>query len=354
MKGPLILGAGPAGSAAAIMLGRQGTRPVMLERQKETGDALCGGFLSWRTLQTLTRLGIEEPGGHPVSRLRLFSGQHIAEADLPRPAIGLSRHRLDTLLIEQAIQNGGSIERGVIGRAWEAGALTLDDGTRLSPEALFLATGKHDLRGMSRPRPEPQTVGIRVKLASGAAIERLAGGAIELHLFESGYCGLVLQEGGRGNLCLAVRKPRLAEAGGNPVTLLQQWADESPRFAERLALVDSEADAIGAVPYGWIAREGTDGVFRLGDQAAVIPSLAGEGNGIALASGIMAAAAWQKGRSGQIFQPEMARAARRPVLLASLLWRLCERPWAADRLTRLAALAPGIAALIAGQTRIRH
>lgn len=354
MKAPLILGAGPAGSAAAIMLGRQGARPVLMERQRETGDALCGGFLSWRTLETLARLGIEEPDGHAVSRLRLFAGRRMAEADLPRPAMGLSRHRLDSLLIEEAIRRGGSIERGVVGRAWESGTLTLDDGARLSPSALFLATGKHDLRGMARPRPEPQTVGLRVRLEAGVALEKLARGAIELHLFESGYCGLVLQEGGRGNLCLAVRKARLAEAGGNPVRLLQQWADESPRFAERVALVDSEADAVGAVPYGWIARTGTDIVYRLGDQAAVIPSLAGEGNGIALASGILAASAWQSGRSGSMFQPQMARAARRPVLLASLLWRLCETPWTADRLTRFAALAPGIAALAAGQTRIRH
>lgn len=354
MTAPLILGAGPAGAAAAIMLGRGGARPVMLERQRETGDALCGGFLSWRTLDTLKALGIEAPGGHKVSRLRLFARNRVAEAALPRPAIGLSRRLMDSLLVEQALASGAAIERGVTARSWDDGALTLDDGARLTPETLFLATGKHDLRGLPRPRSDHQTVGIRVRLAPGAALDALAEGAIELHLFEAGYCGLVLQEGGQGNLCLAVRKDRLARAGGNPVTLLQQWADESPRFAERVALVESEADAIGAVPYGWIAREGQDGIFRLGDQAAVIPSLAGEGNGIALASGILAARAWQGGLSGTAFQPDMSRAARRPVRIASILWRLCERPWAGEQLTRLAALAPWIAGQIAGQTRIRH
>jgi menaquinone-9 beta-reductase len=354
MTAPLILGAGPAGAAAAITLGRGGAKPLMLERQRETGDALCGGFLSWRTLDTLKSLGIDDSGGHPVARLRLFARNRLAEAPLPRPATGLSRRRLDTLLVEQALASGAAIERGVSAKAWTDGALTLDDGARLTPETLFLATGKHDLRGLPRPRPEHQTVGIRVRLAPGPALDALAGGAIELHLFEAGYCGLVLQEGGQGNLCLAVRKDRLAGASGNPVTLLQQWADESPRFAERVALVESEADAIGAVPYGWMARDGMEGVFRLGDQAAVIPSLAGEGNGIALASGIMAARAWSSGLSGPAFQPAMAAAARRPVLIAAILWRLCERPWAGEQLTRLAALAPWLAAQIAGQTRIRH
>src|SRR5262249_11943500 len=54
----LILGGGPAGAAAAIRLAEQGLRPLVIERNRETGDALCGGFLSWRTLESLARLGV--------------------------------------------------------------------------------------------------------------------------------------------------------------------------------------------------------------------------------------------------------------------------------------------------------
>jgi menaquinone-9 beta-reductase len=353
-EAPLIVGGGPAGAAAAISLANAGARSVILERQRETGDALCGGFLSWRTLETLGELGIDDPGGHRVTALRFFAGHISSEAPLPHPSMGLSRQRMDTLLLDRAAKAGAGIERGVTVRDWSDGALTMSDGGTLRPETIFLATGKHDLRRLGRPRDEHQTVGIRVKLAPGAALERLAGGAIELHLFDQGYCGLVLQEGGRGNLCLAVRKSRLTAAGGDPVRLLQQWADESPRFAERVALVESEPEAIGAVPYGWIARETETGLFRLGDQSAVIPSLAGEGNGIALASGIIAAKAWVQGDTAQIYQPRMAAAVRRPVWLARQLWRLCEEPRSARIVTRLAGIAPWLAGHLAGQTRIRH
>ena len=41
--------------AAAIVLARGGVRATVLERTRETGDALCGGFLSWRTLDALAR-----------------------------------------------------------------------------------------------------------------------------------------------------------------------------------------------------------------------------------------------------------------------------------------------------------
>lgn len=338
------------------MLARGGEKPLVLEKQTETGDALCGGFLSWRTLETLRTLGIEGVGGHAVHRLRIVAGGRIGEAPLPKPAIGVSRHRLDTLLLARAQAAGAIVERGVAVRDWFSGRVETNDGRTFEPDSLFLATGKHDLRGLGRPRPqgENQTLGLRTHLAAHAALERLAGGAIELHLFDRGYCGLVLQESGRGNLCLAVRKTRLAEAGGDPEALLRQWAAESPAFAERLAFREGPIDAIGAVPYGWIARDTAPGVFRLGDQGAVIPSLAGEGNGIALASGILAARAQLAGRYASDFQRQFARVAARPVTIARILWQLGERPMTARAIATLAAMTPGLAARFAEWTRIRH
>ena len=58
-RAPLILGGGPAGAAAAITLAQRGTHALVIERTRETGDALCGGFLSWRTLAAVERLGID-------------------------------------------------------------------------------------------------------------------------------------------------------------------------------------------------------------------------------------------------------------------------------------------------------
>ena len=353
---PLIAGCGPAGSAAAITLAAAGVRPVVLERQRETGDALCGGFLSWRTLQTLETLGIVEIGGHRIERLRLFAGNTASEARLPHPAMGVSRRRLDSLLLARAESLGAGIERGVTMREWSEGRIETGDGATLTPDTLFLATGKHDLRGIGRPRDasEDLTIGIRVALSPHPALEALVGNAIELHLFDHGYCGLELQEGGRGNLCLAVRKSRLGQSGGDPDRLLAEWAAESPAFADRLAFRDAGSDAIGAVPYGWIARDTLPGVFRLGDQAAVIPSLAGEGNGIALSSGIMAAQGWIDGETSQAFQARLAHATTRPVGIARWLWQWGERPNTARLMSQGVRFAPWLASRFAEWTRIRH
>ena len=107
----LIIGGGPAGAAAAITLARAGIALVLLERSRETVDTLCGGFLSWRTLDTLARLGVpvERLKAQPVNRARLFAGARMAVADLPRPALAVSRRRLDTLLLAAAARAGAPI-----------------------------------------------------------------------------------------------------------------------------------------------------------------------------------------------------------------------------------------------------
>jgi menaquinone-9 beta-reductase len=356
---PLILGAGPAGSAVAIALARAGAQPLVLERTRETGDALCGGFLSWRTLAQLEALGIEPSSlaGHPVTRLRLFAGKRRAEAALPGGAIGLSRQALDSAMNAAALAAGAGIERGVTVRGVDADRTVHLSGETLACDSLFLATGKHDVRGLPRPKRD-ETLGLRVKLGPHPALSGMIGDAIELHLFRGGYVGIVLQEDGRANLCLAVRKARFAEAGGDSRALLSAIAAEVPALADRLAHLPDAApiDAIAAIPYGWRATTTRPGLFRLGDQAAVIPSLAGEGIGIALASAAAAAQAWvEQGAEGaETYQTRFAEAARRPVNLALRLRDIAETPVAAHIGVSLTKLAPRLAAHFASATRIKY
>jgi menaquinone-9 beta-reductase len=357
---PLILGAGPAGSAAAITLARGGARPLILERSRETGDALCGGFLSWRTLATLEALGLpaEALGGHPINRVRVFSGTHMAEAPLPGGAVGLSRRRMDTLLLAQAIKAGAGVERGVTARSiTEGGIVALDAGDSIAADSLFLATGKHDVRGTARPRSAPDpAMGLRVRLAAHPALTQMIGDTIELFLFDRGYAGVELQEDGSANICLAVRKSKLTEAGGQPLALLDALGHAMPALGDRMALIDGTVpiDAIAAVPYGWRGRDTRTGLFRLGDQAAVIPSLAGEGNGIALASGRSAAKAWLEGgpEAAPAWQQAFFRQTRRPVGVASALWRAGEQPVLGSVATFVLGLAPALARALASLTRI--
>ena len=351
----LILGGGPAGSAAAITLARAGRPPLLLERQRETGDALCGGFLSWHSLAVLERLGIEKLRGATIGCVRLVTATGLAEASLPRPALGLSRRQLDSVMLDRAEEAGARIERGIHAREVIGTAVRADDET-FEAQHLLLATGKHDIRGVGRPRDDADpALGLRVRLAPSPVLSRLVEGAIELHLFDRGYAGLALHEDGGANLCLAVRKSRLGEAGG-PRALLAEIGREIPQLGERLAFLADEAgiDAIAAVPYGWRATATAPGLYRLGDQAGVMPSLAGEGLGIALTSGMAAGEAVLRGRCAEVFQRALARRTRRPIAIAGAVLAIAERPLANPVLVGLMRIAPGLATLIARATRVGH
>jgi menaquinone-9 beta-reductase len=355
-EAPLIVGAGPAGCAAGLALAMGGVRATILERQRETGDAICGGFLSWRTLKALESIGVGDLGGHPIDTLHVFAGDATASASLPAGAVGVSRLRLDTVMQSALLKAGGAIERGVNVRGWTSGTLSTDAGEH-RPETLFLASGKHDLRGLPRPRTDDDpAMGLRVRIAPSPALSRTLNGRIELHLFDGGYVGLLLQEDGSANFCLAVRKSRLTATAGDPARLLAELADTHPAIAGRLDIIGTmpPIDAIAAVPYGWRATTTETGVFRLGDQAAVIPSLAGEGIGIGVASGIAAAGVWRQGGAAAApdYQRDFARRTLRPVSSARLLWNYGEKPSAARLATRTLAAMPFLARLAARMTRI--
>ncbi|MHA3841986.1 NAD(P)/FAD-dependent oxidoreductase [Sphingomonas aestuarii] len=328
---PLIVGGGPAGAAVAITLARGGMSPTILERGTGDHDALCGGFLSWNTLGQLSELGIESSalGGHPVGRLHLFAGRRSARFALPAPGIGVSRRTLDRLLLERAVASGATLRRGVAVRRIEGRTLHLADESEISAAHIILATGKHDLRGAARPVASADpAMGLRWRFPAGAALAERIAGAIELHLFDHGYAGLVMQEGGHANLCLAIRRSAFVAAGQRPEAVLAELIARQPALADRLCGIDpGVAQAIANVPYGWRATAAdTHGLFRVGDQAGVIPSLAGEGVGIALASGMAAARAILGGQEARAFQNELAARLKQPIGTASLLWRAAERP----------------------------
>jgi hypothetical protein len=240
-------------------------------------------------------------------------------------------------------------------RAAEGTQLRFDSEEERDCEALFLATGKHELRGLARPRGKAEpAVGFRTTLAPARELDRALEGVIELHLFDGGYAGLLLQEDGSANLCLSSSAERVRRAGGIE-GLIAELAGELPSLRERLdSSTAGKWDAIAGVPYGWRARETERGIFRLGDQAAVISSLAGDGIAIALASGSDAAAAFlREGADGaELFQRRFSARADRPLAVASGLRQAAENKVARKLLMPLLGFTPGLAGLAARLTRI--
>lgn len=319
---------------AAMLLAKAGARPQLFERTRTGQDVVCGGFLGWDALALLGRVGVDVGalGAKPVSMLHLAAGGRSAMTELPFAAAGLSRRTLDTVLLARASDHGGAVERGITVRQLdpERRTMKLADGTDIAAQAIFLATGKHELRGSTRllaTRDDPP-IGLRVRLESTPALVRALTGRIELILFDRGYAGLVLQEDDSANLCFTVAQSRLTEQGGDRERLLTALASEAPLLGERIGQANGLSGwaSVARVPYGWRAPATSAGLFRLGDQAAVIASLAGDGIAIALASAHRAVEHYLKhGPEGSIaFQHSFRRRARRPLWIAERLRSLAE------------------------------
>jgi len=357
----LVVGGGPAGATVATRLACAGREVVLLEREKGPHDKVCGEFLSEDARSYLTSLGLDlrALGALPIEAVRLAEGHALSSVKLPFPACGLSRRVLDAALLARAVAAGATVRGGarVVDLAGARGGYRarLDDGTILEAREAFLATGKHDLRGWKRPS------GLQGDLLAFKLYFRLApfqarelAGHVELALFKGGYAGLQPVEGDRANLCLLVRRRRFAALGQRWDNLFAAIRAESPHLDTRLRGAEpcwGRPLALGSIPYGLVRRRG-EGPFRLGDQAAVIPSFSGDGMSIALHSAELAASAYLAGRDPDSFQKRLARDVRGQVLLAtSLSHDLVRRPMQAA-LSAAARVLPGIVATLAARTRV--
>ena len=87
----LVIGGGPAGSAAALLLVRAGWSVLLLEKRAFPRRKVCGEYLSATTLPLLDRLGLGEAfrdrAGPPVDRVGLFAGPRCLSAALPCAAV---------------------------------------------------------------------------------------------------------------------------------------------------------------------------------------------------------------------------------------------------------------------------
>src|SRR5574337_1355213 len=103
----VVVGAGPAGSAAAIRLAEAGARTLLLDRARFPRDKPCGGGLTGRALRAAP-CSVEPVVEHVVDRfeLRLRYGSRF-ERDCGEPMILMTqRRRLDAHLAEQAAAAG--------------------------------------------------------------------------------------------------------------------------------------------------------------------------------------------------------------------------------------------------------
>jgi geranylgeranyl reductase family protein len=116
----LVIGAGPAGSAAALYLARAGIDVLLLEKDAFPRDKVCGDGLTPRGVHQLLRMGIDitAPGWRRFRGIRVHCDGRQVEVDWPAtgqyPDFGLTRtrHDFDELLARHAEAAGARLHTG--------------------------------------------------------------------------------------------------------------------------------------------------------------------------------------------------------------------------------------------------
>lgn len=355
----LIIGGGPAGAAMGIHLARRGRAVEIIEQNAAMQHKVCGEFLSHEAASYLNQLGVDvhDLGAIPIHGVRLIGRTRVAECELPFPAMSITRRRLDEALLSAAVSEGAVVLRGRRAESLEKSQtgwkVRLAGGESRKAKDAFLATGKHDLRGHRRP-PGKQNdlVAFKMYFRVTPAQQRELQGWVDLVVFHGGYAGMLLTEDGHANLCLVVQRQVLRQLGNGWAELLAWIGHFSDQFAQRLA--DAEALlpkplALSSIPYGLLMRGAEPGLWRLGDQAAVIPSFSGDGVSIALHSAQLAADFYLNGGSSAQLADRLVRDLRGSIRLATTLSRLMV---AAPGLAPLVQLWPPFLRYFADQTRV--
>ena len=356
----LVAGGGLAGGAAALALAQAGREVLLLEREAAAKDKVCGEFLSGEGVAALAHLGMDVValGGEVIDHVRLLRGRREVRAALPFRAVGLSRLALDEAVLALAAEKGAQIRRGCAIRRI-GGGIVESAAENFAPGTLLLATGKHETRGMERPAPPGTLVGFKTHFRLTPAERAALSSHVDLVLFPGGYGGLLPVEGGRANFCLVIDLRVLRRLGGWPEVL--GYVQEScPPLAARLrGAVPLRAAplSVARMPYGFVHRPGSGdpaNCYRLGDQAAVIPSFTGDGTAIALHSAALAARCIGAGEGADIYHRRLGGQVGAQIRRAGWLHRALSLPFLGAVSFSVIEKIPNCIEFFAKRTRLQY
>jgi flavin-dependent dehydrogenase len=379
----VIVGAGPAGSTAAIQLARAGWQVALIERQRFPRRKVCGECLAASNLPLLQALGVGDAfrvsAGPELRRVTLMQADTAVTADLPpanhdRYAWGraLGRETLDVLLLEQARAAGATLfqpwaVQAILGTAgaWHCELRALESTALLRLRATVVIDAHGSWEDLPTDRPRRRLARSAVDLFAFKANftgSSLPEGAISVLALDGGYGGMVVADGGVTTVACCIRRDRLSALrisapGQRAGVAVEAWLQRECGGVRR-ALIGAVRDGhwltSGPLDPG-VHLAADDGIFRIGNAAGEAHPILGEGMSMALQSaallgsvllGPSGTASVPVGRDQAGLQQRYAAAWRKAFLprqrLAAVFAHLAMRRRSAQALIKLVQVWPGL------------
>ena len=306
----IIVGAGPAGSTAAIRLARAGWSVALIERQVFPRRKVCGECIAATNLPLLHALGIGERfdalAGPELREAGLYAGEASLIAPLPAHAPphawgrALGREYLDTLLIDAARDVGVTIVQPCtvkhIARSGDlhvCDAVDPDgDAIRLRALLLIAAHGSWEPDPALADRHRAQRASDLFAFKANYRNAQIAPGLLPVLAFPGGYGGIVLGDHGRTTLAFCIRRDALRYVRQAHPTRKAAHAALEHVVAScrgvRAALQDAEIEdawlSVGPIRPGIRQPYRGEGAFAIGNVAGEAHPILGEGISMAIQS----------------------------------------------------------------------
>jgi menaquinone-9 beta-reductase len=301
----VVVGAGPAGSAAAAWAARAGHDVLVIDAANFPRDKACGDGLTPRAVAELERLGLGEwldaRIRHRGLRMSGFGGE--VEVDWPGPSFpstgsAVARVELDDRIRKVAEESGARMRLGVkvVGANHDSSArvtsVTLADGTQVGCRELIVADGARSTLGRVLGRRWHQETVYGIAARGYLTTPRSEDPWLTSHLELRSPDGAVLPGYGwifplgNGEVNIGVgalsTSKRPAELALRPLMSYyadlrrEEWGFEGQPRAMSSALLPMGGAVSGVAGRNWIL---------IGDAAACVNPLNGEGIDYGLETG---------------------------------------------------------------------
>lgn len=378
----IIVGAGPAGSAAALYAGRMGLKTLLLEKEKFPRDKICGDAISGKSMDILKDLGLFEKALQlPSARVHsvTFGSPDLTTVNIPfRPSqqsnqptgLVIRRTVFDQFLfseactVTEAVREEFEVTEILTEKDAVVGVKGINRGTQKEEtfrgKIIIGADGFNSLvsraMGLYKHEAEHWVVALRQYYRGVGGLDK----QIELHFIDEvipGYFWIFPADDHKANVGIGMLHASMKKYNIDLRKALQA-AVNSSQFRERFAGAEALEE-----PRGWNLPVGSthrrnygNGFLLLGDAAGLIDPFTGEGIGNALFSAKIAArTAAEAIKTGDVSANALARYDRElwnvlgPELsLSSKLQKLGRHRTLLNLVVRKAARNPHVRELISG------
>lgn len=283
----LIIGGGVAGLTAANRLTDLGENPLLIEASDYPSHKICGEFISPEGLPYLEDFDIIPEIS--INDLRAYSNSSSLNFKFPTPAGSMSRFVLDAKLAKRAEQNGATILTKThvleLQPSNDSYIVTLSNGKIIQAHNILIGGGRF-FNTHQDQKPKMPYFGFKAHF-SGIDLPN----TLEMHLSEGTYLGISPIKNNVVNVaCLTHIKNEITD----PKVFIQQLLQkaEFKRVKEKLdsgTLIFDDWLFTKAPNFEAKTNPLLKNIYFIGDAAGTIPPATGNGLGMAITSGYMAA-----------------------------------------------------------------